>query len=449
MRRVPIDFRALLERVLPLDGVSVAERDRLRELLDSGTSQEQERATYDWLRELVERGSLRLVGESREDDTVALRYQVVSSLEIWAVRFSVASPVPGLLMGPAPYFALRGRPPSGKLLQLQELDRRLLGQDEDLPGSRSQLLQAIERNAVEIADADSSVFFFRNARAEREAAHAPPLGEFSLLSEWTAKLVKEDDSSILVCNDISSIADLREEALKQNIRSMAAVAIHDRDARIHGYLELRSSEPEFFNEDRLALLALAKRRYEEFLSRGARLENLVFVDTLTGAFNVSYFHRTLEGEVARARREHNSLALCIADIDDFKRFNSLYGYDGGDRVLIEVARALRGELRPFDSVTRWGGEEFAIILAAPVGREEAEIIGDRLRNAVSSSEVPIIGLDGEPHRVTVTISVGIALYPSDADDPEKLWKAANKALLQAKRPPKNRTVFFSDLAKKE
>ena len=141
------------------------------------------------------------------------------------------------------------------------------------------------------------------------------------------------------------------------------------------------------------------------------------------------------------------MALCIADIDDFKQFNSLYGYDGGDRVLVEVAEALRGELRSFDSVTRWGGEEFAVILAAPVGREEAEIIGDRLRRAVSSREVPIVGLDGQSHRVHVTISVGISLHPSDADDPEALWKAATKALLEAKRPPKNRTVFYSDLEK--
>jgi diguanylate cyclase (GGDEF)-like protein len=75
-----------------------------------------------------------------------------------------------------------------------------------------------------------------------------------------------------------------------------------------------------------------------------------------------YYDLQIRNEIARAQREQSSLALLIADIDDFKSFNTSFGYEAGNQVLVQVAAALRAGVRPFDTVARWGGEEFAVLL---------------------------------------------------------------------------------------
>jgi diguanylate cyclase (GGDEF)-like protein len=176
--------------------------------------------------------------------------------------------------------------------------------------------------------------------------------------------------------------------------------------------------------------------------RAARIEKLVFVDALTGVYNRAYFDLQVQVEMARAQREQSSMALCIADIDDFKTFNTAYGYEAGNQVLAQVAQALKHAVRPFDIVARWGGEEFAVMLTAPVAADDVETVSERLRATVERQLVELEGLDRKHHRVGVTVSAGVALFPDHASNAQELWRAANQALLAAKRPPKNRVVFF-------
>jgi two-component system cell cycle response regulator len=136
------------------------------------------------------------------------------------------------------------------------------------------------------------------------------------------------------------------------------------------------------------------------------------------------------------------MALCIADIDDFKSFNTAYGYEAGNQVLVQVAQALKHAVRPFDIVARWGGEEFAVLLTAPMSSDDAATISERLRATVERQLVRLEGLDRQSHHVGVRVSVGVALFPDHAGQGHELWRAANQALLAAKRPPKNRVVFF-------
>jgi len=178
------------------------------------------------------------------------------------------------------------------------------------------------------------------------------------------------------------------------------------------------------------------------LERAARLEKLVFIDPLTSAHNRAYFDLEIQSEMARAQREQSSLALCIADIDDFKKFNTVYGYVAGNQVLVQVAQALKRGVRPFDTAARWGGEEFALLLTAPIHAEDVVTISERLRGLVERQTVNLEGLDRRSHRVGVTVSIGVALFPQHAEDPAGLWRAANQALLKAKRPPKNQVVFY-------
>jgi diguanylate cyclase (GGDEF)-like protein len=150
----------------------------------------------------------------------------------------------------------------------------------------------------------------------------------------------------------------------------------------------------------------------------------------------------MQNEMARAQREKASLGLVLVDIDDFKSFNTRFGYEAGNQVLVTVAQALRSGVRPFDTVSRWGGEEFALLLTPPVTGEDALTVSERLRGLVERQPLEVEGLDRRGYELGVTVSVGVALFPDHAASSQDLWRAANRALLAAKRPPKNRVVFF-------
>jgi diguanylate cyclase (GGDEF)-like protein len=120
----------------------------------------------------------------------------------------------------------------------------------------------------------------------------------------------------------------------------------------------------------------------------------------------------------------------------------VYGYEAGNQVLAHVAQTLKRAVRPFDTVARWGGEEFALLLTAPIHSEDVLAISERLRLLVERQTVELEGLDRRSHRVGVTVSIGVAVFPEHGTKQAELWRGANQALLSAKRPPKNRVVFF-------
>ena len=180
------------------------------------------------------------------------------------------------------------------------------------------------------------------------------------------------------------------------------------------------------------------------LERAERIEKLMFMDPMTAVYNRSYFELQLQNEMARSRRESNRWRSASFDIDDFKAFNTAYGYER-DQVLTGVARALRSGVRPFDTVSRWGGEEFAVLLTSPVQAEDARTICERLRTLVGRLGLEVVGLDRAKHPVQVTVSMGVAVFPDHGLTPADLWRSANQALLVANNP-KNQVVFFSGSA---
>jgi diguanylate cyclase (GGDEF)-like protein len=187
---------------------------------------------------------------------------------------------------------------------------------------------------------------------------------------------------------------------------------------------------------------------------------LVMVDELTGIYNRPYFGRQLDHELARAYREERPMSLVIADIDDFKRVNDTYGYEAGNVVLREISQTLASSVRPFDTVARWGGEEFALILSAATTKAEAKEICERLRLKVQNMAIVVPGLDGRENAVRVTMSLGGALFPADVpvtwdrsrglDRPQReklaheLWARANAHLRIAKERGKNQGVFAGE-----
>ncbi len=164
------------------------------------------------------------------------------------------------------------------------------------------------------------------------------------------------------------------------------------------------------------------------------VERQAVTDELTGLANVRAFTSTLDRELERGRRFETPLGLLMMDIDDFKLVNDTYGHQQGDEVLAQVAGVLRDHSRELDTPARYGGEEMAVVLPQ-TGVEGAEMLAERIREAVEALRVPRVRGGGV---LSVTASFGVASVPDVAADRESLIAAADAALYRAKRSGKNR-----------
>jgi two-component system cell cycle response regulator len=159
-------------------------------------------------------------------------------------------------------------------------------------------------------------------------------------------------------------------------------------------------------------------------------------DTLTGVWNRGAILDALNREVWRARREGNSLGVLMGDLDHFKSVNDTYGHLSGDCVLREVAKRMQSNIRPYDAVGRYGGEEFLILLPG-CGGSETLSKAERLREAIT--RVPI---DTPAGGLTITISIGgVATADWPHDSPNQILQMADLALYRAKKEGRNRSVL--------
>jgi two-component system, cell cycle response regulator len=186
--------------------------------------------------------------------------------------------------------------------------------------------------------------------------------------------------------------------------------------------------------------ALRVKRYHDLLSSRSR------IDALTGLWNRAYLDRRLADECAGVKRYRRRFALLFLDVDHFKSLNDTYGHPVGDRMLTAIAEALAQSLRGGDSACRWGGEEFAIILAEST-REAALTVGLRMRERVSQLELMLGG-----RSVRRTVSIGVASsddFESSELSPESIIAAADRALYDAKRGGRDRVCLAATTAVSE
>jgi diguanylate cyclase (GGDEF)-like protein len=168
-----------------------------------------------------------------------------------------------------------------------------------------------------------------------------------------------------------------------------------------------------------------------------RLRNLSIRDSLTDLFNHRHSMELVDQEFQRVGRypAHEGISLLMIDIDDFKQINDARGHLAGDAVLRDVALVLKDSLRAVDSVGRYGGEEFVVILPH-TPREEALRTAERIRQRVDAHP-----FDVGAERVHVTVSIGVATYPSEGvDGPNALVREADRALYAAKDAGRNRVA---------
>jgi diguanylate cyclase (GGDEF)-like protein len=157
-----------------------------------------------------------------------------------------------------------------------------------------------------------------------------------------------------------------------------------------------------------------------------RMENLATMDGLTGLANHRHFQNILSAELRRAKRHGLSIAILMVDIDYFKQINDNFGHQVGDYVLVEMAQVFRQTVREVDLVARYGGEEFTIILVSDK-TVNAYLTAERLRTNVQKHK-----FHHQNQVLQVTISIGIALYPTDSENQSELIRLADKALYLAK-----------------
>ncbi|MBW2978863.1 GGDEF domain-containing protein, partial [Candidatus Woesearchaeota archaeon] len=164
------------------------------------------------------------------------------------------------------------------------------------------------------------------------------------------------------------------------------------------------------------------------VTKFSQAEKSAITDSLTGLYNRSYFMQTLKNELVRANKDSKPTSLIIFDIDDFKSFNDTYGHPEGDRILRDIADTAKACFSDVETVCRYGGEEFVVILP-DMSPDSALDSAEKLRSQVE--------IGGE-----LTVSVGVITSLNSVVSAENLLKEADKALYKAKRSGKNRVVNF-------
>jgi len=249
-----------------------------------------------------------------------------------------------------------------------------------------------------------------------------------------------DDGELIVIEDTVQSSYCHDPlVMEDGVAALIAVPLKIQQKRV-GILFLEDFHSRQFPPGRLKILPV-HASFAAMSIDNARLhqktQQLAATDGLTGLLNHREFKRLLKEEMGRAIRYQNPLSLVMFDIDDFKKFNDVYGHPVGDRVLQTVARHIRESFRDCDGIFRYGGEEFVVILPE-TDLEAALVAAERARCRIEEDGTR--GLQGAVDG-GITVSVGAAAYPRDGKDAEKLLVVVDKLLYQAKYQGKNKIHF--------
>lgn len=326
--------------------------------------------------------------------------------------------------------------------RLMRQSQALLNAAKRFQGHMSQdsLAKAICETACAVSSASDAALVRWRAEEQRGwlqyasdgfRAEPRPLGSDSLVARACSDgLPMPLDDVARMTKPISLFSDA-DDAWKHG--SMAIVPLKLED-RVIGAIVIASPEREDIPQEEATnvgiLGAMAATSLEivwemEEVSRRAR------TDPLTGLHNRRHFDELLGQMIKQTDRFGDPVALIMADVDHFKNVNDTWGHDAGDEVLKSLAETLKAGVRDADICSRFGGEEFAIVLPKTTLQGAAEL-ADRLRKQVETKPVVV---SGEP--ISVTISCGVACYPDGVITKEALFAAADRALYEAKSAGRN------------
>lgn len=181
----------------------------------------------------------------------------------------------------------------------------------------------------------------------------------------------------------------------------------------------------------------AETRSSQLESLNRKLETLAITDGLTGLYNHRHFYSKIAEEIHRSNRYQHPVTLILADIDNFKDVNDLHGHTGGDTLLKMFADTIRENVRDTDIVSRYGGDEFALLLPE-TDLQAATELAERIRSQIHARP---LSPQGDPAGAGISVSFGVAEFARLKESAEELVKRADSALYEAKRSGRNRVVL--------
>jgi diguanylate cyclase (GGDEF)-like protein len=440
MRRERVSSFDLLERLIPVECLDEEGLALYRSLAGVADEDQVRRGAVRLLDRLCDLGCVERLARDEVDGGVRIRYRNMITLD------AISITVPSLPAAPAAAppaeetepAAVAPAFPTSFLEAVAASSRRV-----DLAGALNHLFDHVQ----EMVGYDHLALFMSKGLSNSPAAS---LSELEDVYRWP---VEERRSPLSLVGEVEasgetvSVADLSRDSRYAHAGSNAStgslvVAPLRAEAYVYGVLEVWSERAAAYNDEDVRLIAFVARFAAGLIKRRLEVEELIFVDQTSQIHNRRYFDEQLSREIERCKRTGRSMALLIADLDGFKQVNDTMGHAAGDSILRQVGRILTENARQLDIVARFGGEEFGIILP-DVTRETAHAVAERMRSTVATHEF-VTGTVFQP-TCEVTVSIGGALYPLDAQSRAELIDRADRvALYEAKRQGKNRVVFWQE-----
>ena len=339
----------------------------------------------------------------------------------------------------------------------------ILALDElaDFVTSRAIEIVTAEKSSLMVIDEGSGDLVVRGLKRPKEGKPGWRKAIGEMIAGWVAK-----QGDVLLVEDIDTDPRLQRYSRHKRYNTGSFICMPLKaEGRIIGIINVadKLAETKVFTEDDLKYLNLLAHQTVaqiENIRLCEKLTSLAVTDALTNLYNHRYFQEELDLEIARAKRYKSALSLIMLDIDTFKKYNDTYGHLQGDKVLKELAAIIRKNIRQIDIPSRYGGEEFIIILPE-AGIEEARLVAERIRKKVERMELS--SFEKEPavlakeiaeavHKSkspaerkksppAVTVSLGVAAYRSGLNK-EELISRADQALYKAKAEGKNKVCLF-------
>ncbi|KPC49164.1 sensor domain-containing diguanylate cyclase [Amantichitinum ursilacus] len=339
--------------------------------------------------------------------------------------------------------------------QLQTLVGSLKRQTEEigLLNEMSELLQSCMEltEAMGVLATFSGRFIGADAGclylAERNGGLLQRIGSWGGRDEESEVALRHEDCWAMRQGRLHPLADLQANLICKHLhleeqRYSLCIPLYAQGQNV-GLLNLRRSEPFIDGDGNLARAQQIMLSFSEQVALALaninlrqRLQNLSLRDPLTGLFNRRYLDEQFELELARARRGGGRFAVLMMDLDHFKRFNDNFGHDAGDYLLQNVARTLLATVREGDVVSRWGGEEFMILMPEidqPIAEQRAEAIRSEMGLLRPVFQQQPLG--------KVSVSIGLSFYPQHGHTAQLLIAAADHALYAAKSGGRDRVVI--------